>query len=211
MFTCDNPKGMGTNPDVYVLLVKTLYSLKQAGWEWNQELDNKLRRQGYACLRSDPCIYIWHTSKDFTIITVWVDDLLIFTTMIRLQDKARADINQEWKATDLDKPTKIVRIKISYTLNAITISQSKYIESILHKEKMDKYNSVSTPLEPNPEGNNGDRSNSFARLLGELQFLANATCPDIAYAVNRLASYMANPSFQHVCVLKCVLRYLLGM
>ena len=50
------------------------------------------------------------------------------------------------------------------------------------------------PLVPNPEGNEGDHSNSFARLLGELQYIANTTRPDIAYAVNWLVSYMANPS-----------------
>jgi len=210
------PEGYGDESGHVCLLVKTLYGLKQAGREWNRELDNKLRRRGYARLRSDPCVYIWRTGEDFAIITVWVDDLLIFATTIRLRDKARADINQEWEATDLGEPTKIVGIEISYTLDAITICQSKYVESILRKEKMDKCNSVSTPLdpnvplEPNPEGNDGDRSNSFARLLGELQFLANATRPDIAYAVNRLASYTDNPSFQHVCALKHVLRYLSG-
>ena len=42
-------------------------------------------------------------------------------------------------------------------------------------------NAVATPLNPNikllpnPEGNNGNRSNSFVRLLGELQYIANAT------------------------------------
>jgi hypothetical protein len=66
------------------------------------------------------------------------------------------------------------------------------------------------PLEPNPEGNKGDRSNLFARLLGELQFIVNTTRPDIAYAVNRLASYTANPSLQDVGALKCILRYLSG-
>jgi hypothetical protein len=38
----------------------------------------------------------------------------------------------------------------------------------------------------------------------------NATRPDIAYTVNRLASYTANPSLQHVGVLKRILRYLAG-
>jgi hypothetical protein len=65
-------------------------------------------------------------------------------------------------------------------------------------------------LEPNPDGNAGDRSNSYTRLLGELQFLANATQLDIAYAVNRLASYTANPNMQHTTALKRVLRYLSG-
>jgi len=66
------------------------------------------------------------------------------------------------------------------------------------------------PLVPNPEGNDSDCSNSFARLLGELQYIANMTRPDIVYAVNRLASYMANPSLQHIGALKRILRYLSG-
>jgi len=79
---------------------------------------------------------------------------------------------------------------------------------------MDGSNSVSTPLDPNvhivpnPDGNEGDRSNSYAKLLGELQYIANTTRPDIQYAVNRLASYTANPSLQHQTAIKRVLRYL---
>ena len=65
-------------------------------------------------------------------------------------------------------------------------------------------------LEPNPDGNEGNRSNSFAHLLGELQFFANCTRPDIAFAVNRLASYTANPSLQHFTAVKRILRYLAG-
>jgi len=63
---------------------------------------------------------------------------------------------------------------------------------------------------PNPEGNDGNHSNSFARLLGELQYIANATRPDISYMVNRLASYTANPSLQHTTAIKRILRYLAG-
>ena len=77
-------------------------------------------------------------------------------------------------------------------------------------------NTVSTPLDPNitlvlnPEGNDGDWSNLFASLLGELQYIANTTRLDITYAVNRLASYTANPSLQHHTTLKRILRYLTG-
>ena len=52
--------------------------------------------------------------------------------------------------------------------------------------------------------------NAKARLLGELQFLANSTWPDIAFAMNRLAAYTANLSLQHVTALKQILRYLAG-
>jgi len=76
---------------------------------------------------------------------------------------------------------------------------------------MDRANPVGMPLEhntkfkPNLDGNVGSRSNSYARLMGELQFIANATRPDIAYTVSKLSSYTANPSIQHMTMLKRVL------
>ncbi len=81
---------------------------------------------------------------------------------------------------------------------------------------MEKANSVGMPLdpnvalEPNPDGNVGNRSNSYACLVGELQFVANATRPDITYAISKLSAYTANPTMQHVMALKHVLRYLSG-
>jgi len=182
------PEGFEDGTGHICLLVKSLYSLKQAGREWNIEMDTKMRKQGYVHLQSDHCVYIYRVSKDFVIITVWVDDMLLFATTIKLKDKAKADIEAEWEITDLGKPSKIVGIEIMRTPDAIAISSSKYIESILIKEGLGRSNSVSTPLdpniplEPNPEGNFRSRSNSFARLLRELQYIANATCPDITYA-----------------------------
>src|SRR5260221_1048522 len=66
------PEGFEDGTGHVCLLVKTLYSLKQAGREWNKELDSKLRKKGYTCLRPDPCIYIWRIGDDFVTMTVWV-------------------------------------------------------------------------------------------------------------------------------------------
>ena len=107
------------------------------------------------------------------------------------------EICSQWETSDLGDPTKIIGIKITQAENSITISQQKYIESILQHEHMECANPVATPLDPNvkirpnPEGNEGSQSNSFAKLLGELQFLTNATRPDIAHTINRLAAYTA--------------------
>ena len=145
-------------------------------------------------------MYILCISKELAIITVWVDDLLLFTTMIRLMNKMKTDIKAKWEVTNLGKPTKVVGIEIIISRDSIAISQTRYIKSILKKEGLEHANPVgmlldlNIPLEPNPEGNEGNHSNSFMRLLGELQFIANATRPDIVYAVNRLASYTTNPS-----------------
>jgi hypothetical protein len=114
----------------------------------------------------------------------------------------------------LGEPAKIVGIEITLSNCSVTISQCQYLKSILQKEHIDKANTVgmllnpNIILEPNPDGSTGDRSNSYARLIGKLQFIANATRPNIAYAISRLLSYTANLTMQHISVLKCVLRYL---
>ena len=131
-------------------------------------------------------------------------------------NKMKMDIKTKWEVTNLGEPSKIVSIKITMGKDTIAISQTKYIKLILKKEGLKCANPVGMPLDPNsplelnPEGNKGNHSNSFARLLGELQFIVNATQPDIAYAVNRLALYTANPSLQHVGALKRILWYLSG-
>jgi hypothetical protein len=130
--------------------------------------------------------------------------------------KIKEEIKASWEVTDMGEPKKIIGIEISHTEDTITISQQRYIESILERENLTDCNPVTTPMDPkikilpNPEGNEGSQSNYFAQLLGELQFLANATRPDIAFTVNRLSSYTANPTMEHVTALKRILRYLKG-
>ena len=137
--------------------------------------------------------------------------MLTFATMIVLRDKTKSDIESKWEITDLGVPTKIVGIELSISPDHIFISSSKYIESILLREGLGRSNSISTPLDlnitlvPNPNGNVRDRSNTYASLLGKLQYIATAMHPDIAYVVNRLASYTTNPSLQHHTALKRIL------
>ena len=74
---------------------------------------------------------------------------------------------------------------------------------------------VCTPLDPNiklepGEMETGNRSNNYVSLIGSLMYAAVATRPDIAFAVNRLASFTANPTMCHWTAAKHVLRYLKG-
>ena len=76
---------------------------------------------------------------------------------------------------------------------------------------LDNASPVLMPLNPNVKitsnsnGNKGNQSNSFAQLLGKLQYLAISTCPDIAFTVNQLVSYAANLSMQHVTAAERIL------
>src|SRR5260370_22480225 len=131
-------------------------------------------------------------------------------------EETKRDLCSEWEITDMGEPSKIIGIKIKRSDDALSISQKKNIESILARQGYTDINSIVTPLdpkvklEPNPDGNQEDKSNAYAQLLRELQYVANATRPDITYTVNRLASYTANPDLKHQTALKCVLHYLSG-
>jgi hypothetical protein len=140
------PEGYGDGTGRVCLLIKTLYGLKQSGREWNIELDTKLKRLGFNSLRSDPCTYIRRKGEDLEIITVWVDDLLLFATSDDLMNKMKNEIQSEWKVTDMGEPQKIIGIEITKSDNSIMISQEKYIEKILRKEGMEDANPVSTSV-----------------------------------------------------------------
>jgi len=130
--------------------------------------------------------------------------------------RIKGDLHKSFDVTDLGKPTRIVGIEIKQTNDTLTILQPLYIDSILCKYHMEDANPISTPLDPNYKlGPNKDirepnRSNDYASLIGFLQYLAVATRPDIAYAVNRLAAYTANPSIEHYGAAKRLLRYIKG-
>ncbi len=151
-----------------------------------------------------------------TIITIWVDDLLLFAGSNQIMNEMKNNLHSQWEVTDLGEPSKIIGIEITRSDDGIMISQKRSVESILMRQGLEEANPVSTPLDPkvkikpNPKGNEGDKSNTYAQLLGELQFVANATCPDITYAINKLASYTTNPDLKHQIALKHILRYLAG-
>ena len=157
-------------------------------------------KQGYRQSHADPCVYIRSEVGKIAIVTIWVDDLLLFADSEETMEEMKKDIHTEWETTDMGEPTKIIGIKITQSLGQISISQGKSIENILKQQGLINANPAKMPLdphikiEPNPDGNEGNRSNVYAQLIGELQFIVNSTWPNITYAINRLASYTVNLS-----------------
>lgn len=199
--------------------MKTLYGLKQSEHKWNTELNKQLKAKDFKPLYSDPCAYIHKMKGGTEIITVWVENLLIFTSDKKLMDELKQELQNMFKTTDLGELHKIVGIEITrdHENGTLMISQTKYIESILAKHRLLDANSVGMPLDPSMKleptiksADKGDRSNNYASLIGSLMYAAVVTRPDIAYAVYRLTSYMTNPDMTHWTAAKQILRYLKG-
>ena len=175
------PEGFEDETGRVCQLIKTLYGLKQSGREWNNQFNEKLTNFGFRHLRSDPCVYIKHENNGFIIVAVWVDDLLLFASWDRIVTETKSFLQSEWEVTDLGEPNKMVGIEITQNSESITISQRGYIESILRRENLHEMHGTQSPMDPNikfernPDDNECNCSNSFARLLGEVQYIANST------------------------------------
>jgi hypothetical protein len=134
------------------------------------EFDRTIHKLSFWPLISDLCTYILCKGNDFVIVTVWVDDLLLFVMLNHLIEHTKVGLEAEWELTNLGEPVKIIGIEIELGDHFAMISQCRYLKNILQKEGMEKANPVGTPLdpgitlEPNPDRNVGDWSNSYARF-----------------------------------------------
>jgi hypothetical protein len=91
-----------------------------------------------------------------------------------------------------------------------------YLQKVLEWCSVLNAKPVSTPL---PEGYKPEHNQAtidpelqlqFQMVIGSLLFLMLGTCPDIAFAVTKLAQYTANPSQIHYENALHICRYLLG-
>ena len=71
--------GFNDRSDQVLQLHKALYRLKQAGWAWHQRLHSALLSFGYIQSSADECIYIRINGSNIEIISVYVDDLELFS------------------------------------------------------------------------------------------------------------------------------------
>ena len=99
----------------------------------------------------------------------------------------------------------------------MTINQENFLKSILKRYGMEDSKPVSTPMEPGKKFQKLSETETpvevklYQQMIGSLTYVATATRPDIAAAVNILSKYMANPGKEHMEGVKRILRYIRGL
>ena len=60
-----------------VMKLKTsIYELRQSPRNWFNTINDSLKHMGFTPTTSDPCVYTFGTSETFSILTLYVDNLL---------------------------------------------------------------------------------------------------------------------------------------
>jgi hypothetical protein len=98
----------------------------------------------------------------------------------------------------------------------LKLDQHAYLEKVLECFGMQDCKPAPTPLPAGykPTDNmaslDKDIQRQFQVIIGSLLYLMLGTCPEIAYAVCKLAQFATNPSQDHVNKAKYICRYLTG-
>jgi transposase InsO family protein len=208
--------------DSACLLLKSLYGLKQSGRRWNVKINQSLIQIGFTPLHADRCVYVRRKADVIIIIALYVDDLLIASSRKPEMASIKRMLTQMYEMEDMGEATFILGIDIrrERANRSISIGQSAYVHTLLKRHGMADCNSTSTPMETAAAHDLMAAADSYQAsltltrdyqsIIGGLMFAATCTRPDIAFAVNRLSRYCANPTEAHYAAAKRVLRYLAG-
>ena len=179
---------------------------------------------GYEKLKSDYCCFVYCKGEDFSILLVWVDDLINFsndTDCVKWELKTKFEINV------IGEPSILLGMKIDHDnkKKTITLSQTHYIDSLLKCFGLTNANTILTPMDLNvnldeeedegkgeKEGKDIDERGpkTYATAIESLMYAALATRPDIAYPVQQLAQFTKNPWPKNWTAVKQVFQYLKG-
>ena len=82
-------------------LKKALYGLKQAPRAWNEKIDAFFQRTGFTRSSADPNLYIHKLKGLFTVIVLYVDDLIMTGNDDGFIRTTKSALSSEFKMTDM--------------------------------------------------------------------------------------------------------------
>ncbi|KXJ62343.1 hypothetical protein RP20_CCG020162 [Aedes albopictus] len=156
-------------------------------------------------------------------ITIYVDDFLIFTNDAKMRKRLKTFLCNRFRMKDLGQAKYCLGLQISRNKERgeLSIDQRKYIEDVLDRFNLTDCHPVSTPFESSERLDKSMTPKSqdeieemkkvpYKEAVGCLQYIAQATRPDISFAVNAVSQFSSNPGRKHWEAVKRILRYLKG-
>ncbi|CCF49968.1 hypothetical protein NDA11_007853 [Ustilago hordei] len=99
------------------------------------ELDMHPRRIGFHCMLSTPCLYTRGTGDNITVITAYVDDMLISSPSQKEVDCTKAKIMSKWGTQDNRAVREFLGVKITWerAQRKISLDLEAYIKAMVNK------------------------------------------------------------------------------
>lgn len=188
--------------------------MKQAPRAWYSRIDTYFLSNNFNKSDGEPTLYIKEGDGKILIVVLYVDDLIFTGNDDNLIADFKETMKSEFEMTDLGLLRYFLGIEVHQKKNGIFICQSKYVDQILKRFKMQNSKFAPTPTTTGlklskDDCNNNVNPNLYKSMVGSLMYLT-ATRPDIMYAVSSISRFMETPKETHWLAAKRILRYVNG-
>ncbi len=215
IYVCQ-PKGLEEkDSNNYVCkLRKALYGCPISGKRWNETLKTAILSLGYRQSVIDHCLFHKEENGTRDLLLIYVDVLATSSAGTDRAEYMLDELSEMFEIKKLGKAKYVLGFGVHQRHDGTFLEQNAYIESILHEAGYLNARIRSTPwdnhLKEDASKLPPEEIVMFRRTLGQLAYLANATRPDITWAVARLASGIQEPTRGQWERVKRLLRYLSG-
>ena len=201
-------------PDYVCKLNRSLYGLKQAPRAWFEKLKQTLQQWGFKNSRADNSLFYLYHNEVIMLVLIYVDDIIVTGNNNTRLTQFVAALNKKFTLKDLGPLSYFLGIEACRDETGLYLTQSKYIEELLHRYNMTTLKPCPTPIVAGKsislaDGEALQNPSTYRSLIGALQYLCH-TRPDIAFAVNKLSQFLQKPTSVHWSCAKRILRYLKG-
>jgi len=196
--------------DAVVKLIKNIYGLADASLTWHEHIKKGLHDYGFKQSDVDPCLFI----KGQVLFILYVDDAVCLTPNPKDADDLIADLKQKgYILTDKGELAAYLGLQVTkHSDGTVTLKQPAFIERIIEQCKLKDARMHDTPaIEILHRDSNGEaRKNDFhyRSVIGQLNYLAATTRPEIQFAVHQCAKFCEDPKLSHEKAIKRIVRYL---
>jgi hypothetical protein len=121
-------------------LNKSLYGLKQASRQWHIKFDEVIMSFSFSENKVDNCIDVKFKGKDFTILVLYVDDILLASSDKNMLYETKISLSSNFDMKDLGNASYVLGIEIhrDRTKCVLGLSQKSYIDRVLKRYNMHK-------------------------------------------------------------------------
>ncbi|GJW24760.1 retrovirus-related pol polyprotein from transposon TNT 1-94 [Tanacetum coccineum] len=206
---------------IYQMDVKTAFlngllkeDVYQASRAWYDELSNFLMSKGFTKGTIDPTLFMIRYGKDIILVQIYVDDIIFGSTNPKYSKRFERLMHSRFEMSLMGEMKFFLGLQIHQSPYGIFINQAKYALEILKKPRMDKCNTIGTPLATKPKldkdlsGEPVDITDYHSKI-GSLMYLTSSRL-DLVQAVCYCPRYQARPIEKHLKEVKRIFKFLKG-
>ena len=204
-------------------LNKSLYGLRTSPKSWNNLFSEAMKDLGFKTTIHEPCLFIYRDTEILILAVLYVDDVILAGNNETVLIKIKRKLMEKFEMKDLGEPKEYLGITISCdrSTKTLKLNRTKFINKMLDKIGYKDAHPQRSPMvtaqvnnkrrrerEDQESDNEVIEPTKYREIVGSLLYLANATRPDISYAVNVLSRHQLNPTKNEWKMVDRLLKYL---